>query len=152
MLATHWNSMESDRRIYKYDHCHGYGYGIPSILRLMEYTDMAYLHMYDTSSYMIRKSIRDYGNNPHGSSYQRTQYPMYPVYVYLPSIITTAYNNFHHKFFIKVLAIGSWHIWSKRNDYVFNNIPVSFDKWKDSFKTEFSLHMHMAKEVDKPLW
>uniref|UniRef100_A0A0E0IUF3 Uncharacterized protein n=1 Tax=Oryza nivara TaxID=4536 RepID=A0A0E0IUF3_ORYNI len=40
----------------------------------------------------------------------------------------------------------------RRNDYVFNNIPVSFDKWKDSFKTEFGLHMHMAKEVDKPLW
>lgn len=68
------------------------------------------------------------------------------------NMITTAQNQFPHKFFFEVLAFSCWHIWNRINDLIFNNVAYTFEKWKLDFKQEFALHMHRAKEVDKPLW
>ncbi len=68
------------------------------------------------------------------------------------NMITSAQISFQHTFFFEVLAIGCWHIWSRRNDLIFNNVALSFDKWKDDFQKEFALHMHRARERDKTDW
>lgn len=68
------------------------------------------------------------------------------------NMITSAKQNFQHRFFFEVLAIGCWHIWSRRNDLIFNNVPYRFEKWKEDFLKEFALHMHRAKEIDKLDW
>jgi hypothetical protein len=68
------------------------------------------------------------------------------------SMILEARNNFTHLFFMEVFAICCWNIWSRRNDLIFNNVPVSFRKWKADFKEEFTLHVHTVKEVDNTIW
>ena len=68
------------------------------------------------------------------------------------SMILEARNNFTHLFFMEVFAICCWNIWSRRNDLIFNNVPVSFRKWKANFKEEFTLHVHTVKEVDNTIW
>lgn len=67
------------------------------------------------------------------------------------NMITSAHNQFPQSFFFEVLAFGCWHIWSRRNDQIFNNVVYSFDKWKLDFQQEFALHMHRAKEADLPI-
>ncbi|KAF2927187.1 hypothetical protein DAI22_06g186400 [Oryza sativa Japonica Group] len=66
------------------------------------------------------------------------------------NMLTSAQNSFHHSFFFEVLSIGCWNIWCRRNDLIFNNIALSFAKWKVDFLKDFALHIHRAKEMDKP--
>lgn len=68
------------------------------------------------------------------------------------NMISSAQISFQHKFFFEILAIGCWHIWCRRNDLIFNNVAVRFEKWKSEFQKEFALHIHRAKEANKPAW
>ena len=68
------------------------------------------------------------------------------------NMIIAAYRNFPHPFFMEVLAICCWHLWSRRNDLIFNGIQAKFGKWKADFKDEFTLHLHRIKKTEKPLW
>ena len=65
------------------------------------------------------------------------------------NMITTANNLSGQPFFIEVLALGCWTIWSRRNNLI---LKRDFGKWKDDFKRDFVLYMHRAKEIDKPKW
>lgn len=70
----------------------------------------------------------------------------------LMNMITSAQVSFQQNFFFKALAIGCWHIWCRSNDLIFNNVTHQVDKWKSDFLRDFALHMHRAKDSDKPNW
>ncbi|EEE52348.1 hypothetical protein OsJ_34391 [Oryza sativa Japonica Group] len=68
------------------------------------------------------------------------------------NMIMTARRLFPQPFFMEVLGIGCWNIWNRRNDHIFNNVPINFSKWKLDFKEDFTRHMHRVKASDKPSW
>lgn len=68
------------------------------------------------------------------------------------NMIMTARRLFPQPFFMEVLRIGCWHIWNRRNDQIFNNVPINLSKWKVDFKEDFTRHMDRIKVSDKPSW
>jgi hypothetical protein len=62
------------------------------------------------------------------------------------NMITSAQNSFHHSFFFEVLSIGYWNIWCRRNDLIFNNIALSFAKWKVDFLKDFAAYAQSKRD------
>lgn len=67
-------------------------------------------------------------------------------------MIIEAKENFQFPFFMETFAICCWNIWSRRNDFIFNNVPVNFQRWRSDFKEEFTLHMRRVKKSEQTLW
>lgn len=44
------------------------------------------------------------------------------------SMIMTAQRQFPHPFFMEILRIGCWNLWARRNDLIFNGVPISFKR------------------------
>lgn len=55
-------------------------------------------------------------------------------------------------FFMEVIGISCWNIWSSRNDLIFNNVPINLNRWKSNFREEFTRHVHTVKNADEPSW
>nr|TKW18802.1 hypothetical protein SEVIR_5G455600v2 [Setaria viridis] len=48
-------------------------------------------------------------------------------------------------FFMKIIILMTWSIWTIRNNWMFNGIDPSVDLCKRKFKFEFSLLLHRAR-------
>jgi hypothetical protein len=47
--------------------------------------------------------------------------------------------------FMEVFACAAWNIWRIRNDFIFKNLPVSFNRWKVGFQSDLLLHKYKVK-------
>jgi hypothetical protein len=48
-------------------------------------------------------------------------------------------------FFMEIIVLMTWSIWTTRNDWVFDDIHPSVQRCKDKFVGEFSLLLHRIK-------
>lgn len=48
-------------------------------------------------------------------------------------------------FFMEIIVLMSWSIWTTRNIYMFNDIDPQVQVWKRKFLSEFSLLLHMVR-------
>lgn len=58
-------------------------------------------------------------------------------------------------FFMEVINLFSWSIWTTRNNFIFNGIQPSTENMKASFIHEFAMVIHMAKQKyfsDTKIW
>jgi hypothetical protein len=44
-----------------------------------------------------------------------------------------ANNSSHIVVFVEVIMIASWAIWIHHNNFIFNNVQISFGRWKMEF-------------------
>lgn len=49
--------------------------------------------------------------------------------------------------FMEVFACAVWNIWRARNDFIFRNIQVSFNRWKVGFQSDLFLHKYKVKSM-----
>jgi hypothetical protein len=54
-------------------------------------------------------------------------------------------EQFTHACYMEVVILASWAIWIHRNNLIFNNVHISFGKWKHDFRDLFLLCIHRAK-------
>lgn len=45
----------------------------------------------------------------------------------------------------EISMVGSWAIWTPRNEVIFDGMPLSLRRWKHIFKDEFGVILHRAK-------
>jgi hypothetical protein len=59
------------------------------------------------------------------------------------------FNNIRRKlqvsFFMEIIILMSWSIWTVRNDWIFNNLDPSIQRCKDKFVHEFKLLLHRVR-------
>ena len=59
--------------------------------------------------------------------------------------LSLAAINFTGPCFWEIFASTAWNIWKERNDYIFNNLDPSLDRWKTRFKLDLQLHIFRLK-------
>jgi hypothetical protein len=62
-------------------------------------------------------------------------------------LIEDGKRHFTHSCFMEVTMIASWAIWIHHNNLIFNNVPISFARWK----MEFSELLFVCKFRAKPI-
>jgi hypothetical protein len=53
-------------------------------------------------------------------------------------------------FFMEIIILMSWSIWSQRNNWFFNGVEPSVQDCKHNFKKDFALLIHRAKASYSP--
>ena len=48
--------------------------------------------------------------------------------------------------FLEVSAVAAWGIWKERNDKHFRGIQPSFVSWRNRFKKDFAMLVHLSKQ------
>jgi hypothetical protein len=56
-------------------------------------------------------------------------------------------RNFQRPCFVEVFACAAWNIWKSRNDFIFQAIPFSIDRWKVGFRSDLWLHHYRVKQA-----
>jgi hypothetical protein len=54
-------------------------------------------------------------------------------------------QQFQFSCFMEVIILASWSIWIPRNNFIFNDVQISFHRWKKEFRELFLLCKHRAK-------
>jgi hypothetical protein len=58
-----------------------------------------------------------------------------------------AKRSFQGPCFVEVFACAAWNIWKSRNDFIFQAIPFSIDRWKVGFRSDLWLHHYRVKQA-----
>ena len=67
----------------------------------------------------------------------------------LTEMIMQARNQFGLAIFREVAIVAAWCIWTHMNSIIFDGASLSFDRWRQAFKSEFGLILHRAKPALK---
>jgi hypothetical protein len=59
--------------------------------------------------------------------------------------ILTSKHTFNSPFFMEIIACAAWNIWRMRNDIIFQNQPISLDRWRVKFQADLLLHQYRVK-------
>lgn len=55
-------------------------------------------------------------------------------------------------FFMEITILATWAIWITRNNFIFQQITPSFQRWKDTFHLELKLLRFRMKNKNAPLY
>jgi hypothetical protein len=56
-------------------------------------------------------------------------------------------TNFQGPCFVEIFACAAWNIWKSRNDFIFQAIPFSLERWKIGFQNDLWLHHFRVKQT-----
>jgi len=79
----------------------------------------------------------------------------YPLHLQPLQIIKRMKRSLHVSFYMEVIILMSWNIWTQRNNWLFNEVYPSVQRCKNNFKKDFSMLIHRAKKKYFPrieLW
>jgi hypothetical protein len=66
--------------------------------------------------------------------------------IVLQDVVQSFKAKIQQPFFMELIMLTSWSIWTIRNDFIFKGIPPSLYRCRHKFKKELSLLMHKAKK------
>lgn len=61
-------------------------------------------------------------------------------------MLEIAKHNFSGNFFMEIFIVATWQIWKQKNGLIFENSPVSINRWKNNFVDECLNQAHRMKE------
>jgi len=74
----------------------------------------------------------------------------YPVHLSPRQLIKRIKRCLNVPFYMEIIVLMCWSIWTQRNNWLFNGIDPTVDNCKDYFKTEFAMLLHRAKPTYFP--
>jgi hypothetical protein len=63
----------------------------------------------------------------------------------ISDMILLARETFQGPCFLEVVACVLWNIWKVRNDFIFQAIPASFNRWRVGFQSDLLVHQYRVK-------